>query len=158
MKKTIYTIALGGLFAVGLNACGNEEKHDKTVNTEEVAIEKACTYNLDATSVKVNWTAFKLTEKKGVGGTFDNVIISGISESESVLGAVTNATFEIQTATVNSDNPPRDLKIANSFFGTMENTELITGKIISLEENGTGMVLLKLNNVVKRSSSSMGKF
>ena len=41
----------------------------------------------------------------------------------------------------------RDYKIVTSFFNTMANTKYITGTISNMDKNGTGNVLLKMNEL-----------
>ena len=132
-------------------SCGETEKtEEKKEAPLDTAIEtKPCLLTLDNENVVVNWTAFKLSEKVGVGGTFDSVVVSGVNDNETILGAAVNAQFDIYTASVNSNNPERDMKISNSFFGTMANTESISGKVVSLNDGGSGAILLTMNGVEK---------
>jgi len=132
-------------------SCGETEKtEEKKEAPLDTAIEtKPCLLTLDNENVVVNWTAFKLSEKVGVGGTFDSVVVSGVNDNETILGAAVNAQFDIYTASVNSNNPERDMKISNSFFGTMANTESISGKVVSLNDDGSGAILLTMNGVEK---------
>jgi|SaaInlStandDraft_5_1057022.scaffolds.fasta_scaffold30136_3 polyisoprenoid-binding protein YceI len=110
---------------------------------------KPCVVTLDHESVVVNWTSFKLSDKVGVGGTFDSVVVTGVSDNETMAGAAETAQFDIYTASVNSNNPVRDVKISDSFFGTMTNAATISGKVISLNEDGSGAVALTMNGVEK---------
>lgn len=149
MKKTFYTITLFGSILIGLNACGEESKETKEEanNTLETKIpEKKCTYSLDTESVKLSWTAFKYTEKAGVGGAFDTVQVSGFEEGKTTIyEAVMNVKFNLSTGSTNTNNPDRDAKIKESFFGTMENSSEITGYIESIMPNGEGIILINMN-------------
>ena len=150
MKKLF--IAAGIISSTALFvSCGETEKtEEKKEAPLDTAIEtKPCLLTLDNENVVVNWTAFKLSEKVGVGGTFDSVVVSGVNDNETILGAAVNAQFDIYTASVNSNNPERDMKISNSFFGTMANTESISGKVVSLNDGGSGAILLTMNGVEK---------
>jgi len=110
---------------------------------------KSCLLTLDNENVVVNWTAFKLSDKVGVGGTFDSVVVSGVTDNETMAGAAATAQFDIYTASVNSNNPERDYKISDSFFGTMVNTATISGKVVSLSADGSGAISLTMNGVEK---------
>ena len=110
---------------------------------------KSCLLALDNENVVVNWTAFKLSDKVGVGGTFDSVVVSGVTDNETMAGAAATAQFDIYTASVNSNNPERDYKISDSFFGTMVNTATISGKVVSLSADGSGAISLTMNGVEK---------
>ena len=110
---------------------------------------KSCLLALDNENVVVNWTAFKLSDKVGVGGTFDSVVVSGVTDNETMAGAAATAQFDIYTASVNSNNPERDYKISDSFFGTMVNTATISGKVVSLNDDGSGAISLTMNGIEK---------
>ena len=81
-------------------------------------------------------------EKRKFGNT-------GHKSSAIIFGAAATAQFDIYAASVNSNNPERDMKISNSFFGTMANTESISGKVVSLNDDGSGAILLTMNGVEK---------
>ena len=140
MKKIISATLLLFLFS-----CGNTEETSKEVETINETKTEACTFEYNGSSV-VNWTGFKLSEKVGVNGTFDSVVVTKTNLSESVEEMMTGAEFQIQTSTVNSNDSLRDWKLANNFFAVMNETESISGSIISLE-NGSGEVSLTLNGV-----------
>jgi polyisoprenoid-binding protein YceI len=150
MKKLFITAGIISSTALFVS-CGETEKtEEKNEIPADTAIEtKPCMLTLDNESVVVNWTAFKLSDKVGVGGTFDSVVVSGVTENETMDGAAATAHFDIYTASVNSKNPERDVKISDSFFGTMTNTATISGKIISLKEDGSGTIALTMNGVEK---------
>ena len=131
-----------------LDDIGNELSK-KLANGPNVIANNTCLLTLDEKSVVVNWTAFKLSDRVGVGGTFDTVIVSGVTDNETMVGAAATAQFDIYAASVNSNNPERDMKISNSFFGTMANTESISGKVVSLNDDGSGAILLTMNGVEK---------
>ena len=124
-------------------ACGNAEIETKEVEKEAKA--EVCSFEYN-NSTTVNWTAFKLTEKVGVNGAFDSVVVENTKSAASIEEALTGATFSIYTVSSNSNDSLRDWKIANHFFGTMTETESITGSIKSLKD-GTGEVELTMNGV-----------
>lgn len=146
MKKTpLQLFVLSTLFMI---SCGEakEEPKEKVEVKEKVT---KCLYSLDAESINVNWTAFKFTEKAKVGGKFDSVVVSGTGESEKINDAVVNTMFEIFTASVNSNNPERDTKLADGFYGSMENPDVISGRILSVNEDGAGVVMINMNGAEK---------
>lgn len=147
MKKSL--IGILGVVSFSIVSCGEakEENHDE-VKEEKV---ETCMFSLNSEGIEVNWTAFKFTEKAGVGGKFDSVVVSGSSSSEKINGAVVNCMFEIYTASVNSNNPDRDAKLANGFYGSMENADIISGQIMSVNDDGSGVVLINMNGVEKEA-------
>ena len=155
MKKVILSIVLGGSVAL-FSSCGSEE-HPGQETKEELAsnIEKIenCIYTVDANSVKVEWTSFKHTAKTPVGGFFEMVELGHTVEAKTPVEAFKEATLSINARTVNSKNDVRDKKIKDSFFGTMEKTDFLTGKIKSLDglENGNGkaIIAITMNGIEK---------
>lgn len=142
MKKNI--IALGLLSAVAFSCTESTESH-----TEEVVEQtEVCTYAYDASSTTVGWTAFKFTEKKGVSGVFDQVDVLIAQNSEDMLQTLSGASFTIPIESVNSENSDRDVKLQNSFFGTMEATEVISGIVKSIDAE-KALVEISMNGVSK---------
>jgi len=151
MKK--YIIYTGIISSILLFvACSEAETTENSGNDLSKKDTKSCLLILDNENVVVNWTAFKLSDRVGVGGTFDTVIVSGVTENETMVGAAATAQFDIITGSVNSNNTERDYKISDSFFGTMVNTATISGKILSLNDDGSGAISLTMNGVEKEVS------
>lgn len=126
-----------------LFSCGGSEEVEEETTNEEV-VEETCTYSYDESSTILTWTAFKLTEKVGVDGSFDEINVIA-NESEDMFGVLTGATFDIPVASVNSQDPVRDPKIRDAFFGSMDSTASITGEIISIDAT-TAKVSINMNN------------
>jgi hypothetical protein len=153
MKREFLTLLTIGSFAF-FASCGNQgtekktEEKDKKV--EETAKKEECTYAFDLENTSVKWTAYKTTEKIGVSGTFDSLIVSNTQKANSVAGVFENATFEIPVATVNSNAPDRDKKILEHFFGVMDETTSIKGKVLGVDEAiGIISMDITMNNISK---------
>jgi hypothetical protein len=127
MKKNIIVLGLLSVIAI---SCG--ESVEKNVE-ELVESEELCTFAYDPAATTVGWTAFKYTEKKGVNGVFDKVDVLIAHNSEDMLQTLSGASFTIPIESVNTENPDRDYKIQNSFFGTMQSSEVISGIIKSID-------------------------
>ena len=136
-----------GFATVMLAACGGGED-ESTDEAEETAgtEESACTYSYDEGSTVLTWTAFKLTEKVGVNGTFDQIDVTANDGAENMYDVLSGATFEIPVATVNSQDPVRDPKIRDFFFGNMAETANISGSMVSVTD-GSGTVSITMNGV-----------
>lgn len=135
-----------GLLATFAVSCGSESTEESANEEKEVA--EVCTYTYDNSSTKLTWTAFKFTERAGVSGTFDVIQVTTAGASEDMYNALTGATFTIPVSSVNSENPDRDKKIQNHFFGTMTSTENISGVVKSIDES-KATVEMTLNGVTK---------
>lgn len=107
-------------------SCKEEKK--ETTTTEDVKTTKQFVVKPEATSVK--WTAYKTTDKVGVNGEFTTVKFdnkSGATPEE----ALNNLSFSIPVSSLftNDATNTRDAKIKNSFFGSMIDTDLISGTL-----------------------------
>ena len=109
--------------------------------------QKVCTFKFHNSATSVKWTAYKTNAKIGVGGRFQQFTVSGVEEAPSPVEVVKNASIVIQTASVNTNDATgtRDPKIIKSFFGAMQNPDTLSGKIKEMNEDGTGILTLKMN-------------
>lgn len=98
----------------------------------EAKPEPVCTYSYNEENTSVQWIAYKYTEKTGVKGTFDEVTVHGTTPSSNPAEVISAAAFEIHTVWVNSGDATRDPKIRESFFGTLEAGEVITGQVVTV--------------------------
>ncbi|TXE10003.1 YceI family protein [Seonamhaeicola algicola] len=139
MKKISFLLLA---FTLSIVACKNEKKDTKTTETE--ATEKTAQFVVKPEATSVKWTAYKTTEKKGVGGEFTVLNFdekSGATPQE----ALNNLTFSIPISSVftNDATNTRDAKIKESFFGAMLDTEFIKGTI--KVENNKYIAALTMN-------------
>ncbi|WP_406683057.1 YceI family protein [Seonamhaeicola sp. MEBiC1930] len=128
---------------LSISACKNEKKDTKNTDTEVIETEKFVV-KPEATSVK--WTAYKTTDKVGVGGEFTTAnfdIKSGASPQE----ALNNLKFAIPVSSLftNDATNTRDAKIKMAFFGAMLNTDLIKGNLSYVDS--TCIASLTMNGV-----------
>lgn len=114
------------IVALGLLSCKNEKKETTTDSTTEITNAQKFVVKSEATSVK--WTAYKTTEKIGVGGEFSVLNFENKSGS-TPEEALNNLNFSIPISNLITKNEIRDAKIKTSFFGSMLNTEFIKGTI-----------------------------
>ncbi|MFT5820319.1 MAG: hypothetical protein ACI8ZM_001558 [Crocinitomix sp.] len=145
MNKKLFMVALSSLF---LAACGGEPATDEASDITVDEVVEVCTYSYDPAETVLTWTAFKLTERLGVNGTFDEINVMANDGASTVFEVLAGASFDIPVSSLNSQDEVRDPKIKNSFFGVMNETSNITGVISSLDENG-GSVEITMNGVSK---------
>lgn len=135
---------------IALVACGGERaSNGDGAETPDTTAPVTYSHNSDSTVVK--WTAFKFTEKTGVSGTFNKVDVSGAVASSDMVAVYSSASFVISTGSVNSNNPDRDKKITDHFFGSMLNTDQISGKVLSIADD-KAMVSIEMNDVSKEAA------
>jgi hypothetical protein len=141
MKNVMFLPAALGLFLV--SCAGNEP-----VTEESNAIQE-CYYAINENTIQVNWVAYKFTEKTPVEGTFNEVNITGMQTLNSLDALISGLSFEIPANTINSNNPERDGKIMNTFFGNLKDTDIIKGKVDSY--SGSELTLaLSLNGMTQK--------
>jgi len=141
MKNLVYSFGLLGFI---LASCGGGEAETTPVaDTAEV-----CTYSYDSSKTELTWTAFKLTEKIGVNGSFDQINVVAKESSADMFAVLTGATFDLPIASLNSQDPVRDGKVKKSFFGQMLGTSSITGTVNSISAT-TASFGIKMNDVTK---------
>ena len=123
-----------------MTSCTSEPKEIEVVQPEPI-----CKYSYNAESTEFEWTAFKTTEKVGVAGTFNEIEVTSI-EVENDKDVIESIQFSLNTASVETLNEDRNLKVAKHFFETI-NTETIDGSIKSLGEDGKAIVEISMNGL-----------
>ncbi|XOV65932.1 MAG: YceI family protein [Fluviicola sp.] len=143
MKKQFYILGALCLTFV-LASCGGESEGDK--EGDGAAKEKKCFYSLNQESYDLNFVAYKTTGRVPVGGTFNDITFNA-GEAESMEDAITSISFEINTASVETNDEGRNAKISEHFFGTI-NTPTITGSVKSIDADaGSAIVSFTMNDV-----------
>ena len=150
MKKIIYTLLI--ITSVNFISCKSEVKKENnekvTTKTEEKAL-----FSLKEANNLISWTAYKTTEKKPVNGVFQKVNIIANGEGNTIKEAINNTEFSIPVSSVFTKDTGRDFKIKKFFFGIMDKTELLSGKLI-LENDSIGYANIKMNGKVEKVSFS----
>ena len=140
MKKSItLTLFLG--FAILFTSCKTEEK--KVFKKKEV---KTATYSLKKAKNSIDWIAYKTTEKIPVKGTFKKVNIIKKGEGNTIKDAINGTEFSIPVSSLFTADVTRDSKLKQFFFGVMENTNLLIGKL-KLSDDSNGIASITMNGV-----------
>src|SRR3989338_430850 len=138
MKKATFLLSAIAT-SVLLASCGGDPE-------EKTGAEDAtCTYSYNEGMTSLDWTAYKTSAKVPVEGSFNSFEISAESGSDPKKVAE-SMSFTINTSSVETNNPERNVKIAEHFFKTI-NTEVITGEVKSLKDDGTAIVSITMNSV-----------
>lgn len=122
--KRIITLLI--VISIGITSCKQEKKDAKTEVPTEVKTTEKFVVKPEATSVK--WTAYKTSEKKGVGGEFA-VLNFEKKEGATAQEALNNLNFSIPVSSLFTKDETRDAKLKASFFGAMLDTEFLKGTI-----------------------------
>lgn len=147
MKKLAFSLTVC-LLALQMTSCKKEVK--KETEQEEVTVEKKqAAFSLQNADNQINWTAFKTTDKVPVKGQFQKVTITAGGEGETAKDAINNAEFSVPVSSIFTFDTSRDFKIKKFFFGVMDSTELLSGKLV-LENDSIGYTDLTMNGVTKK--------
>tara|TARA_R110000787_G_scaffold55942_14_gene128892 strand:- start:3475 stop:4089 length:615 start_codon:yes stop_codon:yes gene_type:complete len=142
MKK-LSNFILVLLIAVQFTACNSDKKEKKIDKKSTAAFVLSDAYN------SVEWTAYKTTEKVPVKGKFKKVNITSGGEGSTVKEAINNAGFSIPISSIFTSNSDRDYKIRKFFFGVMDNTELLSGKLV-IENDSVGYSDITMNGITQK--------
>lgn len=138
--RNFFGLALIVLLILG--SCGKESKTESVTDIVDVENVEESTVSFD--SIGLRFTAFKTPKKVGVPGTFNKIDLKAKSGSK-LSEVMDGATFTIETSSVNTNNPVRDGKLKQFFFGMLEN-DIINGEFKSFTESGFDLVL-EMNNI-----------
>ena len=127
------------LFLAGfLVSCEKQTDRKSSENRE------GCTFQYNPGATELKWTAFKFTEKVGVGGTFDRFSVENATKANDPFAALTGLRFNIDTSSVNSNHKERDGRIRSYFFGSMESGKMISGRIVEFEGTESGKARMEI--------------
>jgi hypothetical protein len=138
MKKIlILTLAIGISFQ--LTSCKPEKKKEAETKKEV----KVAAFSLKTAKNSIDWVAYKTTDKLPVKGKFKKVDITKNGEGETAKEAINNAEFSIPVSSIFTADVSRDFKLKKFFFGFMDNTKLLSGKLtLSDDTNGTASITM----------------
>ncbi|MCH3882352.1 MULTISPECIES: YceI family protein [Tenacibaculum] len=141
MKKLIILL-IAVSFSFQFTACKSEVK-------KEIEPEKTAKFSLENAENNIGWTAYKTTEKIGVNGQFNKIDITKNGEGNSIKEAINNVEFSIPVSSIFTKDKSRDYKIQKFFFGIMENTSLLSGKL-SLTDETNGVAEITMNGITEK--------
>jgi hypothetical protein len=152
MKKVIIISVL--LIATGFSfsGCKSEVKKDKnkpvTNETNVVSKKSSAPFAVSNATNDIKFIAYKTTDKIGVAGWFKKVDVLSGGEGTSVKEAINNTEFSIPISSLMTKDTSRDYKIQKYFFGVMENTKLLSGKLM-ISDDSAGIAEIKMNGIIK---------
>ena len=91
-----------------------------------------CTYSYQPNSLKIEWTAFKFTEKKGVKASFTGFQLNAPQASPTLNDLFLKTSIEIDPQSVASGDPARDTNLRDAFFKKMLGSK-IKGTVVSFD-------------------------
>lgn len=141
MKK-IFILTTVFVFLLNFSACKSEKKETKSAENEK----SNAAFSLKKAENEINFTAYKFTEKTPVGGQFRQVEINSGGEGNSIKEAINNTEFSIPVNSIFTKDSSRDYKIQKFFFGVMDKTKLLSGKL-TIENDSIGAATITMNGI-----------
>ena len=148
MKKVVI-LSLLIVVAFNFSSCKSDKKSDKEVENKVEVKKSTAAFSLKTAKNEINFTAYKTTDKVPVGGQFKKVDIVSGGEGDSVKEAINNTAFSIPVSSIFTKETSRDFKIKKFFFGVMDNTKLLSGKLM-LTDDTNGVAEIKMNGVTEK--------
>ena len=112
----------------------------------------ACTYQLGKNPIKLEWTAFKFTEKTGVTGSFNTMTLRGPKQADSLINLARGLSMQIDGTSIESNNPGRNVTISQFFFQKFSPSPDLTAKVTSVEgddHTGNLSIAITMNGTTK---------
>lgn len=143
MKKIII-LSFALVVAFNFSACKSEVKKEESKETSKAEVKKSnAAFAVINAQNDIKFIAYKYTEKVGVGGQFNKVDVISGGEGNSVKEAIHNTEFSIPVSSLATKDTSRDYKIKKFFFGIMDNTKMLSGKLmISDDTNGVATITM----------------
>jgi len=133
MKATKYLIVGLIPLTIFVSSCSENTKSEKAETESTIETESL---QLNKDSVKVEWTAFKTTDKTPVKGVFRGLNIETLLDKGNSPEEILNdSKFTIDVRNLSTGNPDRDVKIRDLFFGLMAEKGTINGKLNYANKN-----------------------
>lgn len=142
MKKIVILVIVLS-FSFQFTSCKSDEKK------ENITVKKEAKYALKNAENNIEWTAYKTTDKIGVNGKFNTVNIINNGEGNTINEAISGTEFSIPVSSIFTKDKSRDFKIQKFFFGIMDNTSLLNGKL-TLEDNTNGIAEITMNGKTEK--------
>lgn len=149
MKKISIISFLIIATAFNFSACKSEAKKEPVKETPKTEVKKSTApFAVSNANNEINFTAYKTTEKVAVGGSFKKVDVLSGGEGNSVKEAIHNTEFAIPVSSLATKDSSRDYKIKKFFFGVMNDTKLLSGKLL-LNDDTNGTAKITMNGETK---------
>lgn len=134
---------------------GEKAKAEGTADTapaETQAATEKCTYATDPSGIKLEWTAYKYTDKTPVKGGFTTTNIKGPTSADSLAALAKGLSMDIDGASIESGDPGRNVTVRDFFFKEFNPPFKMAAVVRNLEGSDTQgnlMIELDMNGVTK---------
>ena len=145
MKK-VYTFLVLGLL---MGSCASEESNDAVSQEQDSQKVENCIYTFNEATTSLEWTAYKFLRKEGVGGAFKMINVEGDKKGGDPREIISSLSFSIPITSTETNDPSRNQKIQDFFFGSLASTELINGKVVDLGDDGVATLEITMNEITQ---------
>ncbi|KGL64169.1 YceI family protein [Polaribacter sp. Hel1_85] len=149
--KRVLLLSLLLVVAFNFSSCKSEKKPDYSKENKVEAKKSTAAFSLKNAKNEINFTAYKTSDKIPVGGQFKKIDITTGGEGNSIKEAINNAEFAIPVSSIFTKDTSRDFKIKKFFFGIMDSTKLLSGKLV-IENDSIGYANIKMNGITEKVS------
>lgn len=149
--KRVIVLSLLLVVSFNFSSCKSERSSEKLVKSKVEVKKSKSKFSIENADNEINFIAYKTTDKVPVGGQFKKVDITQGGEGNSIKEAIHNAEFSIPVSSLFTQNASRDYKIKKFFFGFMDKTKLLSGKLV-LENDSIGYANIKMNGITEKVS------
>ena len=143
MKRAL-VLSLIMIVAFNFSSCKSDKKTESIQKTE---VKKE--FSVADAKNEINFTAYKTSEKIPVRGKFNKVDVIANGDGNSIKEAINNIEFSIPVSSIFTKDTSRDFKIKKFFFGVMDNTKLLSGKLV-IENDTLGYANIKMNGITEK--------
>ncbi len=173
LTSVLVLCLLGGSVFVGYGSRATSANPNSTTTSAAKPAEK-CRFTMVPDSLKVEWTAYKTTQRVGVTGSFTQVDVTRLSQTksgkpkrtnvqapgaqelaaESIGNLLKDLKVNVDGLTVNTGNPDRDKTLSEFFFakmtGTTSASRTFSGQVTRVADDQKSLNLsLSVNGVKK---------
>ena len=142
MKKLLLLLLVGISFQ--FTACKTEPK--KEPQPQQAKEISTAAFSLKTAKNSIDWVGYKTTDKVAVKGRFKKVTITKNGEGATAKEAINGAEFSIPVSSIFTGDSSRDYKLKKFFFGVMDQTKLLGGKL-TLTDGSKGIASITMNGV-----------
>ncbi len=150
--KRLFVLVVLSTFAFGSLACkkGKKSASGKTSPASRKALKrgsatKGKTVTFDPKATKVGWTAYKYTRKAAVKGYFATFSATGATQGKTAHALLKAFSLRVDSASVKTGKPARDLNIATNFFKKFMGGPTINAKVVKVEGKNKGKLHVELS-------------
>lgn len=130
-------------------ACKSKAKKEESKKEESEKEKSTAAFSVANAKNEIHFFAYKTTAKKAVGGQFNSIDITSGGSGNSIKEAINNTEFSIPVSSIFTKDTSRDFKIKKFFFGLMEDTTVLSGKLM-ITDDTTGTAEIKMNGVTQK--------